>query len=168
MEPQNNECDKTKDDRIKIPEANTKISQDADNSVIINRNISSEASQINPQKSSKRYSDRRREDKMRKDLPYKKFQDKSETGQNVTLDEMTKDLSNILHLDNSEAQKEVQLDDKSMDGKEKRRQNRGRDNDREERDTRESLENEKRKNKVYILSIYIFENFKKKSEPPLH
>ena len=170
MLPESTACDSKKtdeginnlDEKIDEYSKKTKPTKDADDTAISNRNISAESSQTNPQKSSKRYSDRRRDDKMRKDLTNKTnrppLEDKHETRQNATLDEMAKDLSNILHLGTKDT-KQIPFSDKNDDGnkKDERKQTKERSKDQEETDAHDTLEIEKRKNKVYNTSMYLGE-----------
>ena len=123
-----------------------------DPEVIDKKHSSEEISHSVASKSSKRYSDRRREDKIRKEVPDPKPDSRNEASSNGKLDQMSTDLSNRLHLEDDRVDQEVQLNDKQTErrDKDKRKQIRERDNDQGEKETRE-LEMDKRKNKVRCL-----------------
>ena len=113
-------------------------------------NSSAENSQRVSSKGSKRYSDKRREDKIRKEFSDSKFESKNQSGSNLNLDEMSKDLTKMLHLESNRSDADIPSDYKHNDRKDrgKGRHARARDSDKLERDASDNLDTEKRKNKV--------------------
>ena len=146
-------CDiKAKDEDTASAEPNLLGIQKVSDPDVTSQDYSSrEMSQSASSKSSKRYSDRRKDDKMRKEVQGTTHDDRSERRSNASLDQMTKEFSNILHLEGEQENGQRKISEKHTDriDPEKGKQIRGRDNAEGDNETRDHIEMEGRKNKVY-------------------
>ena len=118
-----------------------------------------ESSHAASSKPSKRYSDRRRENQARNESNSNKAENKNDAGATEeTMDQMSKELSNMLHLEKDRSEEVASYKTKFKDKKDRandRNLRRG-ENEMENKDKREDLDIDKRKNKVSHLQIRLF------------
>ena len=118
-----------------------------------------EASHAASSKPSKRYSDRRRENQARNESNSNKAEIKNDSGATEeTMEQMSKELSNMLHLekDRSEVVAGFKSEYKNKKDQTSDRNLRRGENEMENKDRREDLDIDKRKNKVSDLQIRLF------------